>query len=193
MKTVTVSLTALVALTVASFVACSHAPILHVSADQPVISVEERLVIPPVTSRRSGRSMNPGIDIFADGRCAIRKFNGSELEKRLSPANVRGLLEFFENEGLFSVSNASIERAIDRALTPATEKSSDGNLRVPIRLRAKISDCTETFISARNGAGSVQISRYALCFEVTEYPTVAELRTVQKCVDRVYDIVGRIW
>ena len=141
-----------------------------------------------VTSRRSGQEITPGIDIFADGRCLVRRFDGQELEKRLHVGEVRSLLQFFESQGLFSISDASIERAIDRELEPMQI----GGVRVGSRSRVLASDASYTRISARTGSKSVRISRYALASELEHYQSVTGLRTVQTCVQRVYDVAGKI-
>src|SRR6266850_1951744 len=79
-----------------ALVGCTHAPVAQTGSPQPVISVEEEPTMIQVTSQRSGRVITPGIDIFADGRCLVRRFDGQELEKRLRVGKVRSLLQVFE-------------------------------------------------------------------------------------------------
>ena len=145
-----------------------------------------------VISQRSGREITPGIDIFADGRCAVRTFQGEELEKRLPAGEVRSLLEFFEREGLFSISDAAIERAIDRELEPVRTELPDGGVQVSSRGRVAVTDSNHTRIAARTDSKSVRISRYALDVELEHYRTATELRTVQRCIERVYEVAGKI-
>ena len=145
-----------------------------------------------VISRRTGQPLTPGIDIFADGRCLLRRFDGQEVEKRLRPADVRSLLQLFEREGLFSISDESIERAIDRELQPVRTELPDGGVQVSARGRVAVTDSNHTRIFARTDSQRVKISRYALDSELEHYRTVAELRTVQRCVQRVYDVAGKI-
>src|SRR6267143_614379 len=63
-----------------ALVGCTHAPVAQTASPQPVISVEEEPTMIQVTSQRSGQVITPGIDIFADGRCLVRRFDGQELE-----------------------------------------------------------------------------------------------------------------
>jgi hypothetical protein len=179
-----------VALTV--LIGCTHAPVAQTTSLQPVISVEEQPTMIRVVSRGSGREITPGIDIFADGRCVVRRFDGQELERRLRADEVRSLLQFFEPEGLFSISDASIEHAIDRELEPIRTELPGGGVRISSRGRVLVTDSNHTRIFARTDSESVRISRYALDSELEHYRTVTELRTVQRCVQRVYDVAGQI-
>jgi hypothetical protein len=159
---------------------------------QPVISVAERSTMIRVVSQRSGAEITPGIDIFADGRCMVRTFRGEEVERRLPPSAVSGLLDFFDRQGLFSISDASIERAIDRELEPVRTELADGGVSVSTRGRVLVVDSSHTRIAARSPTKKVEISRYALHAELEHYRTVTELRTVQRCVERVYEVAGKI-
>ncbi|MEW6307104.1 MAG: hypothetical protein AB1705_26875 [Verrucomicrobiota bacterium] len=180
------------AVAVAAFAGCRNTPIAKTAA-QPVISVAVRPTMIRVISQRSGTDITPGIDIFADGRCAVRTFRGEEITKRLRVGEVDSLLVFFEREGLFSVSDATIERAIDRELEPVRTELPGGGFRVSMRGRVLVTDSNHTRIVAQKDSKSVAISRYALNSELEHYRTVTELRTVQRCVDRVYEVAGKIW
>ena len=145
-----------------------------------------------VVSQRSGVDITPGIDIFADGHCVVRTFQGQELERKLQPSAVCGLLDFFERQGLFSISDESIERAIDRELQPVRKELQDGGFTVATRWRMVVVDSSYTRIAAQTLSKKVEISRYALHSELEHYRTVTELRTVQQCVERVYEVAGKI-
>jgi hypothetical protein len=94
-------------------------------------------------------------------------------------------LEFFEREGLFTISDASIERAIDRELAPVRTELPGGGVRVSYPSRRYVTDCNYTSIAIRTAAQTSRIERYALSFEIEWYPQVIELQTVQRCVQRV--------
>jgi hypothetical protein len=173
-------------------IGCADVPVAPTVSVEPVISVEEQPTMLRVISRRTGQPLTPGIDIFADGRCLLRRFDGQEVEKRLRPADVRSLLQFFEREGLFSISDDSIDRAIDRELQPVRTELPDGSIHVSSRGPVLVTDSSHTRISARTASQRVKISRYALHSELEHYRTVTELRTVQRCVQRVYDVAGKI-
>jgi hypothetical protein len=171
---------------------CRHAPVAQMASSQPVISIEQRPTMFRVMSQRSGREITPGIDIFADGRCSVRTFGGEELERSLRRSDVRHLLEFFGRQGLFTVSDDSIERAIDRELQPVRTELPDGSVSVSSRGRVVTVDGTHTRIAAHTSTQKVEISRYAMHSELEHYRTVTELRTVQRCVERVYEVAGKI-
>jgi hypothetical protein len=171
---------------------CRHAPVAQTASSQPVISIEQRPTMFRVMSQRSGREITPGIDIFADGRCSVRTFGGEELERSLRRSDVRQLLEFFDRQGLFTISEDSIERAIDRELQPVRTELPDGGVSVSSRGRVATVDGTHTRIAAHTSTQKVEISRYAMHSELEHYRTVTELRTVQRCVERVYEVAGKI-
>lgn len=173
-------------------VGCKQTAVTQTTTTRPVISVEERPTMVRVVSQRSGADITPGIDIFPDGRCMVRTFRGEELERKLRPSDVRGLLEFFDRQGLFSISDESIERAIDRELEPVRTELPDGGVRFSSRGRFLASDSSHTRIAAHTPSKKVDISRYALHLELKHYRTVTELRTVQSCVERVYQVAGKI-
>jgi len=141
-----------------------------------------------VISRESGRDITPGVEVFADGSCRIKTVEGDEYTTKLERSTVRGLLSFLEREGLFSISDESIERAIDRELQPVRTELPGGGVSFTSRGRVFVTDSAHARISARAGTNSVRISRYALESEIEHYRTVTELRTVQRCIQRVYDV-----
>jgi hypothetical protein len=182
----------LLAIAVMAFVGCRHAPVIETHATEAVISVEERNTIFRVISPQSGKEITPGVDIYADGRCVVRTSDGQEFEKKLQSADIRRLLKFFDHQGLFSISDESIERAIDRELEPVRTELPGGGVMVSTRGRVCVVDASFTRIAARTPAKEVDIWRYALKVELDEYRTVTELRTVQRCIERVYDIARKI-
>ena len=141
----------------------------------PVVSVEQTSDMFYIRSKKTGLHMTPGVDIFADGKCNVRTFHGAEFTKTITRSKLEELLHWLEGEGLFSISEDVIERRI-RETSP--EK------------RVVVVDSGYTRLAAQQGAQTVKLSRYALDAEIENYPEVSELRTIQKCVDRVYATVG---
>ena len=164
----------LLAVATTALVGCRHTTFTRTATTRPVMDI------------------TPGIDIFADGHCVVRTFQGQELERKLQPSAVCGLLDFFERQGLFSISDESIERAIDRELQPVRKELQDGGFTVATRWRMVVVDSSYTRIAAQTLSKKVEISRYALHSELEHYRTVTELRTVQQCVERVYEVAGKI-
>lgn len=152
-------------------------PVTPATATEPVITVEERPTMIRVTSKQSGKTIIPGVDIFADGRCVIRTFRGEENERKLQPSDVRGLLDYFDRQGLFSISDESIKRAI----TDHYFGQGGGAI-----------DANHTRIAVRTATIQMEVSRNALDREIERYPAVGELRKIQNCVDKVYEIAGKI-
>ena len=145
-----------------------------------------------ILSQHSGQQITPGVEIFADGRCIVRNFQGEEFKKRLHASEVDKLLMFFEREQFFSLSDASIKHAIDRELEPVYTELTDGEAWMSIRGPVIVIDSNYTKIAARTHSKSVEISQYALDSELDCHPTVTELRTLKRCIDRVYEVAGRI-
>ncbi len=152
----------------------SHRAIRPGAKADPVVSVERQSRMFQVLSKQTGQPITPGVLIYADGTCRVRTFDGDELTKAIRPSKVRELLDFFQREGLFSISDESIDRHM-KAVEP---------------YRVVVVDASDTTIVARQDGKSVRISRYALDLEIQHYPEVPELRAVQKCVERVYETVG---
>ena len=68
-----------------------------------LISVYERPTMFRVVSKTSGRDIVPGIDIYVDGQCSVRRFDGTELQKRIKPSELSALLGFFDESGFFPI------------------------------------------------------------------------------------------
>ena len=144
-----------------------------------------------VVSKRSGMDITPGVDVFTDGRCLVRTFDGDELQRRISPADVDRLLGYFEEQRLLTLTDDIIDRSIEQQLQPKREELPGGGVRVGFPSRHYVTDCNYTSIAVRTAAQTSRIERYALSHEIEWYPQVAELQTVQQCVQRVYDVIGQ--
>jgi hypothetical protein len=175
-----------------ALIGCKHALVRQMPANQPIISVEERSRMFRVISQSSGKLFDPGVDIFADGRCMVRTIDGKEYERRLRLSEVRSLLGFFEGQGFFVLSTEVIELAIDRDLEQRLlhVELPDGSIVVTKRSRVCGVDGSDTRIVARTPSRTVDISRYLLSCELEEYQTVNELKIVQRCIEKVYKVAG---
>jgi hypothetical protein len=183
----------LLAIVATALVGCGHTPAKQMSAAEPVISVEESSRMFRVVFPHSGKDIIRGVHIFEDGRCMVYTDGGEELERKLRPSDVRGLLDYFDHQGLFSISNASIERAIGRdLLKPVRMELPDGGFSDMTRGRICVVDGSDTRISVCTRTEKVEICRHALREELQEYRIVTELRTVKRCIERVYEVAGKI-
>jgi hypothetical protein len=152
----------------------THGPGQSPTAD-PVVSVEKQSSMSYVVSKKTGQRITPGIQIYADGTCRVRTDGGEEVRKSVQISRVRDLLDFFQREGLFSISDDSIDR----------------HMKSVARFnRVVVVDSSWTRIAARQDSKEVRISRYALDAEIRYYPEVPELQTVRRCVERVYETAG---
>lgn len=131
-----------------------------------------------VVSKISGREIVPGIDIYADGRCLIRRFDGTEPEKRVSPSEVSELLRFLDQSGFFGLSNFLIDSKVDAAQ------------RLPGAGIKGVTDDYYTFICARTTSKTNDIERYAIDFELEWYPEIAELKVMRDAFRRIHEVVG---
>lgn len=186
-----IALVALTALTIAGCRSPISEPVAHIEHhpmtgdSNAVISVSERPTMIRVVSKTSGRDIIPGIDIYADGRCLIRRFDGTEPEKRLTPSELSELLRFLDQSGFFGLSEVQIESKVE-----ATQHLPSGGIRV-----RSVIDANYTSVFARTISKTNRIERYALDFELEWYPEIAELRVMRDAFRRVHEIVGekRLW
>jgi hypothetical protein len=145
-----------------------------------VISVSERPTMFTVVSKTSGRHIVPGIDIYADGRCLIHRFDGTESEKRVAPSELSELLRFLDQSGFFGMSNFLIDSKVKAAqLLPGGG----------IRMRS-VTDANYILIFARTISKTNRIERYALDKELEWYPEIAELKAMRDAFRRVHEVVG---
>lgn len=173
-------------------IGCSHTRVAQGDRHEPIISVSEKSRMFYILAKNSGEVIVPGVDIFSDGRCIVRNFDGEVIEKKLSASKVRDLMDFFSREGLFDISTASIDRAIDRELQPIVTELPGGGSMTSSRGRVLVVDGSVTCLAVRTLAKQVEISRHALSCELKEYQTVVELRAVDRCIKRVYQVAGNI-
>ena len=147
-----------------------------------------------VISKRSGKDIIPGVHIFADGHCQVRTFDGHEFHRWISPSEVERLLRYFEEQHLVSLTDAIIEQSIEQQLQPKREELPGGGVRVSYPSWHYVTDCNYTSIAVRTDTQRLRIERYALSHQIEWYPQVAELQIVQRCVQRVYDVLGqKLW
>ena len=132
----------------------------------------------------------PGVDMYDDGRCIIRTFDGREFQKTITNDKVRDLLAYLERHGVFGISRAAIDQSIDRLHEPTTNLLADGTMSISWPMRAFVSDAGFTELTVRTGTNSLTIGREALYFEAKHYPQVLELRALTNFVHKIYETVG---
>jgi hypothetical protein len=150
-------------------------PYQLVADGKPAITVQLESTYIYVTSRNTGAKIIPGIEIFAGGGCIIRDFEGTELERRISQQQLADLLRFFEAERIFGLSDRAVDEAAARnAKGSGTFRTHQINTRLIIRQPNILT----------------YLSRYDLTNEIKSHPNCRELQAIQRCVDKVYEIVG---
>jgi hypothetical protein len=133
-----------------------------------------------VISKTSRKVIIPGIDIYSYGRCSIRKFDGTEIERQVPPVMVSELLRFLDQSGFFEVTAMEIDSKVQVA-----RHSPDGSLVLHF-----VSDDIYTAVSARTASKTNRIERYALDHELEWYPEIMELKLLRDAIHRVCEVVG---
>jgi len=145
-------------------------PMRSVQQQQPtprtdaVTLVYERPTFIRVVSKATGKEITQGIDIYEDGRCFVRRVDGTELEKRVSPSTVAQLLTALEHNGFFSLSPWQIDRKVE-----AAQRAPSGGYHI-----RGVTDCNFSGVFARTDSQTNVIERYALEHELKWYPEIRE-------------------
>ena len=145
-----------------------------------LISVYERPTMFRVVSKTSGRDIVPGIDIYVDGQCSVRRFDGTELQKRIKPSELSALLSFFDESGFFRLSALQMDSKVE-----AAHRLPSGGIH-----GHSVTDSSYIGVFARTQSKTNHIERYALDHELEWYPDIAELKLLGDVFRRVHEVVG---
>ena len=166
---------------------------LTLAADhRPAISVVMQPAGPAVRSKLTQRTLVPGIDIFPDGRCFVRRLDGTELAKNLGPADVRELVAFFDAQGLFFLSNDALEKRLEEMDVPQIQVDRKGP-SVLYKLREAAPVNYRTGLQVRLEGQTILLARWDLDLELRWFPQVRELRVIRACVDKVFAVTDEQW
>lgn len=161
----------------------------------PVISASQYGAMSRITPKKPSilrdRVFIPGVEIFADGRCYVKTQAGDEFDRRITPDEVESLLHYFQEQGLFSLSDPKISEIIEKYVsTPTIVDLPGGGQTVTYPGRHFFHDGIRDSISVRTEALSFAVRGRPLLYELEAYPSIAELRTLHECIKRVYDAAG---
>jgi hypothetical protein len=111
--------------------------VLEISAakESPVISLSSEPTGLTVKSK-SGEQIIPGIDIYSDGRVAIRRYDGSEATKRLAKDAIQKLLDRLERTRFYNITEESFDAEFYASQRP---REVDGTFTTTSRIF--ITDC----------------------------------------------------
>jgi hypothetical protein len=137
-----------------------------------VVSLNERPFW-QVTSKKTGATIDPGIDIYADGRCSIRRWDGTEIEHMVSKETIGELLRNLHQSEFFEMTTAELDEAISR------EQSREGTMRF-------ITDQAVTRIVARTPTRTNSVEQYAIDWKLRTYPKVEELGAFFECMRHIH-------
>lgn len=159
---------------------------------RPAISVALQPAGRPVMSQESRLAIVPGIDIFPDGRCLVRRPDGSEQRKDIGRARVRELVEFFDDRGLFFLTNDALDARLSEADVPQINVDR-GGASVLYKLREAAPVNYRTGLQVRLEGMTVLLSRWDLDLELRWFPQVRELHIIRACVDKVFEAADEKW
>jgi hypothetical protein len=154
--------------------------LLSVTAEanqQPVVSVSSEPTGLTVESK-AGKKIIPGIDVYADGFVAIRRYNGSEATKRLDKKAVDALLESLERTRFYKVSEDSFNAEVDKSHRPGEAE------------RIFITDCPFWTLRIRHGGVTRSTKFYGLWDMAEHYPKSKQLKTLKEAFLMAYSAVG---
>jgi hypothetical protein len=146
--------------------------------EQPVVSVSSEPTGLTVESRKSGKKMIPGIDIYFNGLVAIRRYDGSEATKHIDPGAVDRLTESLARTGFYKVTEDSFEAELTRADKPGAIT------------RTFITDCPTWSLRTRVGNITRSTKFYALWEMAEHYPNNRHLKTLKDAILKTYAAVG---
>ena len=159
---------------------------------RPAISVVLQPAQQPVRSQKSGRTIVPGIDIFPDGHCFVRRLDGTETEKNIGVVGVRELVAFLDEQGFFFLSNDKLAARLEEADVPQISVDRHGPA-VFYKLREATPVNYRTALQVRLTGGTVLVSRWDLDLERHWFPQMRELHVLRACVDKVFAAAGEKW
>lgn len=152
------------------------------AAQQPVISISSEPTGLTVESQKTGKKMIPGIDIYSDGRVAVRRYAGSQSVKRIDGKTVEQLYQELLKSKFYRVTEDSFHAELDAA-HPAgtTERTTE---------RIAITDCPiwSLRIQRRDAVRSTKF--YGLWDMAEYYPRNKQLKILRDAILRVYAAVG---
>ena len=142
---------------------------------KPAIRVHLEPTYVRVTSKATGANIIPGVDIYAGGGCIVRSFDGTEVESRISEQQLAILLRFFEAERILGLTDTTVDGALTReTVGPGVFSTHQNYTRLVIRQPNVLT----------------YVSRYDLANEIKSHPNCRELQAIQRCVDKIYEIVA---
>lgn len=163
-----------------------------VADERPAISVVMQPSGPSVRSQRTQRTIVPGIDIFPDGRCLVRRLDGTEQEKSIGTAGVREMVAFFDEKGLFFLSDEAIEKRLEAMDVPQIQVDRSGP-SVFHKLRESAPVNYRTGLQVRLEGQTILLARWDLDLEIHWFPQLRELRVIRACVDKVFAVADEKW
>ena len=146
--------------------------------EQPIISASSEPTGLTVESQKTGKKIIPGIDMYSDGRVAIRRYDGSEATKHIDPEAVRHLAASVARTKFYEITEDSFNAELARA-----EKGG-------VTERIVITDCPIWGLRTHIN-GVTRSTKYYGLWEMSEhYPRNRQLKTLKDAILQVYAAVG---
>ncbi len=168
-----------------------------------VISVAYESTYMLSISKKSGKRTIPGYDMFADGKCSLRTSEGDEFTLKLSPEEVANLISFSKEQGFFSISNESLEKA-SRPISSIDLQLVTNEVSGVISVEVFGGSTTysgpamemhgdQVTVSIQDGTIKNSISRYNLPREIKHYTNLTQFQIIGRCVDKIDETVLKAW
>lgn len=164
--------------TAIAIVAASLLTITSAAARGSIVSVSSEPTGLTVESRKTGKKMIPGIDIYSDGAVAVRRYDGSEATKYIDIRAVDQLLRSLERSNFYKVTEDSFHAEVDASQRPGTTE------------RIIITDCPIWTIRVRQGHATHSTTFYGLWEMSEHYRRSKQLKLLKDAILKVYAAVG---
>jgi hypothetical protein len=148
------------------------------ATEHPVVSLSSEPTGLTVQSRKSGKKMIPGIDVYSDGAVAIRRYDGSEATKRIDTASVEKLLASLERSKFYKVTEDSFDAELSTSQRPGEAE------------RIIITDCPIWSLRIRHSGSTRGTKFYGLWDKAQYYPRSKQLNRLKGAFLMVYSAVG---
>jgi hypothetical protein len=144
---------------------------------QPVVSVSSNPTGLTIGSERTGKQMIPGIDIYPDGAVTVRRYDGSEVTKRIDSKAVDRLVGSLVRSRFYTVTEDSFHAEVDQSQPHGTAE------------RIIITDCPFWTVCVRQGRITHSTTFYGLWEMAAHYPKSKQLKLLKSAILDVYAAV----
>lgn len=150
-------------------------------------------------SKKSSQRIILGYDIFTDGKCSLRSFEGDEITFNIPSEEVVNLVLFCKEQGFFSISNESLEKTLQpKTFQYVTNELSALSTIVEVKILSMDGPAMEMHgdqvtVSIQDGTLKNSVSRYNLHKEINYHTNLTEFQIIGRCMNKINDTVLKTW